>query len=244
LYKRSSTYEVDQCTHFNSTLRFGNGERSSFLITDDLINTDADITALTTHKPLEDFETHYKGIPSGNWTLAIHDGARDGLFGMLHDWTLTLAVNYCTDEVTWSKLSSNACDSTISTIDGLVRQCPEEDHFHTESKATSRELFTPRYLHSAIAVRDNVYIFGGFAFGDIAETWRFSYSSKTFTRLNGDHYNKAKHGRMSVLTPYGIIALGGISTEEIRNTHETLNDTVYLYNVLTEQVSKLGNDEM
>ena len=162
---------------------------------------------------------------------------------MLHDWTLTLAVNYCTDEATWSMLSSNACDS--SPLPPLQKAlCPEEDHMHTESKAMSRDLFTPRYLHSAIAVRDDVYIFGGFAFGDIAETWRFSYSSKTFTRLKGDHHNRAKHGRMSVLTPYGIIALGGISTEEIKNTHETLNDTVYLYNVLTEQVSKLGNDEM
>mmetsp|Transcript_23610 Transcript_23610/g.34991 ORF Transcript_23610/g.34991 Transcript_23610/m.34991 type:complete len:91 (-) Transcript_23610:138-410(-) len=71
--------------------------------------------------------------------------------------SLALAVNYCTDEVTWSKLSSNVCDSTISTIDGLLRQCPDEDHLHTESKAASRELFTPRHLHSAIAVRDSVY---------------------------------------------------------------------------------------
>lgn len=233
-----------QCTPFNSTLRFGKGGRNSRLLFEDLINIEEDVGAF--YKPLEMFETHFDGISSnGDWTLGIHDEVLDGINGMLYNFSLDLRVNYCSDEVTWSKLAANSCDSSVYTVEGLVLQCPDEHRRH-QSIETSRQLFTPRHLHSTIAVRDDVYIFGGFACGNIAETWRFNYLSNTFTRLNGVHSNTQNHGRMSILTPYGIIALGGIANEGMTNEHEpeTLDENVYLYNVKTERTSKLGKDEM
>ena len=246
LYARTKRSINGYCTPFNSTLQYGKGGRSSHLLFEDLINIEIDTTTFSTYTPLEEFDNRFNGMLSkGDWTLAIHDELTDGITGMLHDYSLDLTVDYCKDEATWSKLS-NFCDPSLHINKGLILQCPNEHHRH-ESIEMSQELFTPRYLHSTIAVRDDIYIFGGFAFGIVPETWRFNYLSKTFTRLNGVHSNKSHHGRMSVLTPYGIIAIGGIDNDRMSNEHEpgeTLDENVYLYSFKTQQVSKLGSDKM
>lgn len=210
-----------------------------------------------TFKPVEDFESHFKGeLANGQWTLAIHDDKvadNTSTAGILYDWTLNLDMDHCDEGIRWSKLSSNntSCERGTVVAGGELnhlQHCPHEWwHKHPNITHSNNIVFTPRYLHSAIAIGNDIYVVGGFAHGDIPETWRFNYASRTWIQLHGVHKTKMKYGQSAVLTPYGVIAFGGLTEgggEGTTNDTSLLDDTSYFYNVVTEEKTKLKSDAM
>jgi hypothetical protein len=195
-------------------------------------------------QPAEEIKSHFMGLTSdGQWTLAIYDRILDNATGILYDWELDMNVEPCEENIHWSNLShqSNSCEvGNIAAGELQMQECPKTGDSYVQrypERASSNNVFTPRYSHSAIAIRDNIYVLGGFAHGNVPETWRFNYSSKKWTRLHGVHSKKMKFGQTSVLSPYGVIAFGGLAETEERSF-------TYFYDVVTEKMSKLESKAM
>ncbi len=98
--------------------------------------------------------------------------------------------------------------------------------FDVKSCATSRPLwrklsnppnkFSPRRLHTAVAVDNSIFITGGFAIHRLNDLWRYDYDSNTWVELNPASLSlrgrwPINHGQVSVLGPFGLLAFGGIS---------------------------------
>lgn len=87
---------------------------------------------------------------------------------------------------------------------------PSEDTWTSHQYLNLSE-FSPRYQHTAIAVKDDVFIFGGYCMQRLQDTWRFNYHTRTFTELNGAKSLRQRwNGQSAVLTPFGVLAYGGI----------------------------------
>ena len=190
-------------------------------------------------RPAEELKNYKDSKADGLWTLGIYDKILDHSKGILYDWELHMDTELCEESVQWSKLSdsTNSCEfGKIAGGELSIFGCPQEGSSYVQrfpDQATSNHVFTPRYSHSAIAVRDDVYVIGGLAHGDTPETWRFSYLSKRWTKLHAEQRDMAIFGQAAVLTPYGMVAFGGLE-ERKGETNAT-----YFYDIATEKTSKL-----
>jgi hypothetical protein len=77
-------------------------------------------------------------------------------------------------------------------------------------------IFSPRRLHTAVAVDNSIFITGGFAMHRLNDLWRYDYDSNTWVELNPTSLSSRgrwpiNHGQVSVLGPFGLLAFGGIS---------------------------------
>jgi len=91
--------------------------------------------------------------------------------------------------------------------------------------------FTPRYHHTAIAVQNDVFIFGGYYKMKLQDTWRFNYRTRTFTKLNSSSSARQRwNGQAAVLTPFGIVAFGGIKLD--MNGFPALEHEIFLFNLM------------
>ena len=146
------------------------------------------------------------------------------------DWKLHFNVDYCTEGIHWSKISttSNSCEKT-SIYDGNIvnSNCNDDCGRHS----ITRDYFKPRYLHTAVAVDNDVFVIGGYAHGVMAEIWRFNYETRNWVQLNNTLFKPKSYGQAATLTPYGMVAIGGI-----RNGVEgtSFMDKMFIYNVLNE----------
>ena len=227
-----------RCHAINVTLKFDDNSEQLFE------NHNLIEVPLISVKPSENIKSHFKGIPiDGQWTLAVYDRISDNITGILYDWEMDMSARPCEESIRWSKMNvSNACDLGIVTP-GVIKmeECPGNGDSYIQrypEKTTSSNIFTPRYSHSAIAIHNNVYVVGGFAHGDVKETWRLNYASKSWTKLHGSHSSNLFFGQSSVLTPYGIIALGGLAEAE------RCHDSLYIYDIKTRMTSKLDTESM
>ena len=178
--------------------------------------------------------------------MSIHESQIDGLNGMLLDWKIHFEVEYCTENIQWSKLSSssNTCEQAFLSKGKLnFSSCPEwyvnddEDH-HASPQTTTT--FTPRHLHTGVAVGDNVFVIGGYAHKRLEETWRFDYTSRKWTQLHGVHKRPLWHGQMAALTPFGMITHGGM--KEVGQSQ--MEEKVLLYNPINRKLSLVETESM
>jgi hypothetical protein len=233
----------DKCTVFNSTVVFR--DREKYLEDLDNYKTFSDQVSGGVFYSIDNLRSRFRGVlANGKWTLAVHDNLLDGISAIIYDWSIHFDVDYCTEEVTWVKLSSksNTCDEGYVKDGNFELHCPDKQKQHFPSKETPTKLFTPRYSHTSIALGNDMYVFGGLAHGTVMEAWHFDYNSKLLKQLHVDIKRKIKHGRMSSLTRYGLILLGGI--DEDPSESDFLSGNVYLYDVMNEEISPIKTDEM
>lgn len=233
----------DKCTLFNSTVVFR--DREKYLEDMDSYKTFSEGFSGGIFNSIEELRHHFRGdLVNGKWTLVVHDNLLDGISANIHDWSIHFDVDYCKEEVTWVKLSSksNTCDEGYVNEGNLELNCAEKQKQHFPTKETPTKLFTPRYSHTSIALGNNIYVFGGLAHGTLMQAWRFEYNSRLMKELHVDLKRKIKYGRMSSLSPYGLIMLGGI--DENPSDSDTLDGNVYLYDVMNEEISLMNVDEI
>lgn len=187
-------------------------------------------------QPAQHLGSHFVGSPTdGQWVLSIFDSTIDQMKGTLINWKLHFDATYCDEGIHWSKLStnSNSCENTIITNGKSEnRNCSDDCGRHE----ITREIFHPRYSHTAIAVGNDVFVIGGYAHGIMSEIWRFNYATKDWIQLN-DSLNRPKfHGQTAVLTPFGMITIGGIRNGILG---AMFTKRAFLYDVLNETEAKL-----
>lgn len=182
-------------------------------------------------KAAENMKRHFEGSQTnGAWVLSIYDRDIDNMSGTLLGWKLHMNVHYCSEGVQWTKLSnnSNSCEETIIT-DGKAenRICKNDCKRHTDLK----EVFYPRYGHTSVAIGNDMFIIGGNSHQVMTEIWRFNYEMRYWIQLHSSLKRPNFYGQVACLTPYGMIAVGGI-----RNTlHGTsMINNILLYDVMNE----------
>ncbi|KAL3669451.1 hypothetical protein V7S43_005844 [Phytophthora oleae] len=149
---------------------------------------------------LEPLSVFHQLPVAGNWTLEVTDTAADGLVGTLDSWDVVFDVAPCVPAFTWTSLSS------LST--GTAP--------------------TPRFRHSVVVFESSMFVFGGAAGGtglELNDLYRLDYSPSTafgvaptarWTQLASltDSESpsvaerKAHAGRVMLLTPYELMAVG------------------------------------
>lgn len=167
---------------------------------------------------------------NGRWKLSIFDDVIDQLTGKLLDWKLYFEVDYCSDGIQWSKLStnSNSCErATIKNGEVISSSCNGDCGRHE----IVNEMFTPRHSHTAIAVGNDVFVIGGHAHGIKQEIWRFNYEDRNWVQLHNSLERPKSYGQIATLTPYGMVAIGGLRNGVIGTS---FTDKVFIYDILNE----------
>jgi hypothetical protein len=184
-----------------------------------------------TYKAAEPMRSYFENkLVNAQWILAIFDKSTDQNQGKLLDWKLHFDVDHCTEGIKWKKLStnSNSCEeTTIAHGKSKNINCFGECNRHD----IIAETFLPRHSHTAIAIHNDVYVFGGNSHGIISEVWRFEYDKRLWVQLNANMRRRRFNGHISSLTPYGMITIGGIR-HSVDNVFFTKN--IFLYDVVKE----------
>lgn len=120
--------------------------------------------------------------------------------GRLLDWELIIDVAPCNvNQPRWTKIPSPPID------------------------------FTPRRLHTAVAVGSSIFITGGYsATRRLDDMWRFDFDTNAWTDLttvhdtgvdnsNSQRYPPLYYGQASLLSPWGVLANGGMNKYGTRN---------------------------
>ena len=130
----------------------------------------------------------FDGLPiRGKWKISIaqsHPMHPEIYTARLVDWEIKLMSKPCVARVKWEKLGPAVSSSSS---------------------------FSPRRLHTAVAVDDNIFIAGGFSERRLDDLWRFNYDSNTLIELNNGATNTwPLNGQAAFLGQYGLLAYGGL----------------------------------
>ena len=143
----------------------------------------------------------------GQWHLAIYDKLTDGTIGQLLDWKLKIAYKRCTPRARWRYLFKSGCENhTTSPNFDKYSSCEMGPSTLEGVKESKR--FSARYLHTAVAVENDVFVLGGFAGKKLDDIWKFHYESRTWIQLQGVIEREVESISSSVLTPWGILRIG------------------------------------
>ncbi len=192
--------------------------------------------------PAENIGSHFEGERvDGIWTLAINDKLKDDTIGILMNWTLHFEVEHCSVGGTWMELSSssNSCNKAFINGDLDLQECQDNSGHHLEN-ASQSGIFTPRHSQTTISVGDDIFILG-MSIDGIKETWRFTYSSKIWTKLHGLYREKRWVGQAGVLMPYGVVTFSGLRIEQDKSHFD---HRLYHYNILTERRTLMSSISM
>ncbi len=227
----SSTIGHDsaRCTPMRTNITFSDDADASIL------DFSSQIPQEGTYRPAEYLGSHFADdVVNGHWVLTIFDSILDKSFGTLLDWNLNFEVKYCTDGISWTKLStnSNSCQEATITNGKQVNSACNYCGRHPKTEET----FTPRHSHTSIGVGNDIFVIGGYDQGMKSEIWRFTYSTRKWTQLHDSLTRPNSIGKVGALTPYGIITIGGIRTEI---SASTLDKDVYVYDVLDRSEKRL-----
>ena len=222
-------YETTRCTHISANITFSDEADASIL------DFSAQIPPKGTFRPAENLKSHFGDeIVNGQWVLTIFDSTIDEKVGTLLDWKLNLNVKYCTDGISWTKLStnSNSCEEATLVNGRQVNSACNYRGRHPKAEGT----FTPRHSHTSIGVGNDVFVIGGYDQGMKSEIWRFTYSTRKWIQLHDSLTRPNSIGKAGALTPYGIISIGGIKTGA---SLSTFDNEVYIYDVLDRNEKRL-----
>lgn len=157
---------------------------------------------------------------NGNWTLSIYDKLSDGITGKLIDWKLKVDVKQCTEGAHWKRLSANNCGDN----DFASKHNTCKIDFSMAENGVEFDSFTPRYLHTAIAVDNDVFILGGFNGEVLDDAWKFHYHSKSWIQLQVAAEGTNHNFKSTVLSPWGLFSFG-------RENKSIGYDTIYHYDI-------------
>jgi hypothetical protein len=165
---------------------------------DDWVLSHASIPKSGTFRPASSLVATFGGSPvDGEWKISI-SMARPVYYpedshGRLLDWELTIDAKPCAvGRPRWQKMPS-----------------PPPG-------------FSPRRLHTAVAVGNSIFITGGFAKRRLNDMWRFDFDTKLWTDLT-QHAVVAHglqlplYGQASFLGPFGLLTYGGMAKYGTQN---------------------------
>lgn len=151
-----------------------------------------------TFRPASSLVATFGGLPiDGEWKLTISMAQPvdypEEYHGRLFYWELQIDAKPCAvDRPRWQKLPSPPSD------------------------------FSPRRLHTAVAVENSIFITGGYATRRLSDMWRFDFDTNTWTDLtdvtgveNGRYL--PLYGQATLLGPFGLLAYGGMAKYGTRN---------------------------
>lgn len=185
-----------ECQHSSLHLLFSDNVEESVL-------SYASIPTSGSFRPASSLMSTFGGLPiDGEWTLSIalskpihpevdhHDHV-----SYLLNWELEVDVKPCVARAKWEKLQPKMSSSSPTSI------------------------FSPRRLHTTVAVDDSIFVAGGFAERRLSDLWRFDYDSNTWTELNNHAATMSRvgsktwpmNGQAASLGPSGLLAFGGIA---------------------------------
>lgn len=169
----------------------------------------ASIPTSGSFRPASSLASAFAGLPiNGDWELLISMAQSatnsttimENHHGRLLDWELIIDVTPCNvNQPHWTKLQSPPID------------------------------FTPRRLHTAVAVGNSIFLTGGYsATRRLDDMWRFDFDTNTWTDLTTKHDtgdvvvdNSRRYfplyGQASFLSPWGLLAYGGMAKYGTRN---------------------------
>lgn len=222
-------YESSRCTPMRTNITFSDEANESILDYSSLIPIEG------TFRPAERLSSHFDDdFVNGIWELTVFDSKIDKEVGMLMDWRLNFKVDYCSEEISWARISSNSntCEkATVSNGKLINSVC---NRYGGDLKTV--EMFTPRYSHTSIAVGNDVFVVGGYDQGVRSEIWRFTYSTKKWIQLHDSLLRPHSIGQAATLTPFGLITIGGLrSTFSESSFHEE----IFVYDVLGRTQKRL-----
>ncbi len=143
----------------------------------------------------------------GQWNLAIYDKLTDDTIGQLLDWKLKIAYKRCSPRARWKNLFKSSCENHIASHHfDKYSSCERESD--TMEDVKEPKSFSSRYRHTAIAVDNDIFVFGGLSRKRLDDIWKFHYESKTWIQLQGVIERRVEIISSSVLTPWGILRIG------------------------------------
>jgi hypothetical protein len=165
---------------------------------DDWVLSHASIPKSGTFRPASSLGATFGGLPfDGEWKISISMAPPvyypEESHGRLLDWELAIDAKPCAAaRPRWQKLPSPPSG------------------------------FSPRRLHTAVAVGNSIFIFGGFAKRRLDDMWRFDFDTKSWTDLTQhavvDHgLQLPLYGKASFLGPFGLLTYGGMAKYGTQN---------------------------
>jgi subtilisin-like proprotein convertase family protein len=203
-----------------------------------------------TFAPIDSLDDRFSGtIADGEWTLGVYDKSVNGEVGTLRDWSLEFVMSPCTEKVVWTELTARNCersyfDETTGDIVFLKgssgASCPSDDAVNSDPKTTSTVGGpAPRWMHTSVAVKNVLYVLGGFNGGRLSDVWSFDKTTGKWKEHSGVHASPAWIGRSVSLTRWGGLGFGGM----VDDAEWSLEGRVWLYDVGLESW-KLLSDTM
>ena len=146
-------------------------------------------------RPASSLMGMFEGLPYyGDWRIEIsqsHPVFPDEYKAALLDWEIELNTKPCIPRAEWVKLSPTALGSS----------------------------FTPRHLHTAIAIDNSIFVSGGWDGQKLDDLWRYDRDANTFTELNssGVEEHLPLSAQAWFLSSNGLMTYGGIDEGGPRN---------------------------
>ena len=162
--------------------------------TDSVIST-ANIPASGKYRGSSRMLNTFEGtLMSGEWKLSVVSKSihPDEYMGSLLHWGLRIEAKPCVAKPRWEKLPSPPAK------------------------------FTPRRLHTSIAVGNSIFVTGGLSERRLTDLWRFDLDSNTWTELDIAPRKWPLNGQASYLGPFGLLSYGGVAKGGVQNGGQDL----------------------
>ena len=157
--------------------------------TDESILSYASIPDSGTFRPASSLIATFGGLPiiyGGEWkiSIALSQPIHPEIYqGILSSWELKIDAKPCVAHARWEELTMPPSG------------------------------FSPRRLHTAVAVDNSIFVTGGFAERRLNDLWRFDHDSKDWTELNSSELQGQwpLNGQAAYLGQFGVLTYGGIA---------------------------------
>jgi hypothetical protein len=140
----------------------------------------------------------FEGTPmSGEWKLSVALSKSihpdEYIIGSLIDWGLRIEAKPCVARPRWEKLPSPPAK------------------------------FSPRRLHTSIAVDNSIFVTGGLSERRLTDLWRFDLDLNSWTELNNIVPRKwSLNGQACYLGPFGLLSYGGVAKGGVQSGGQDL----------------------
>ncbi|GMH79973.1 hypothetical protein TL16_g08344 [Triparma laevis f. inornata] len=182
-------------------------------------------------------------MANGEWTLEVYDPEVDGVVGNLVDWKLHFIMSPCVAKAVWTSKTTRVCaHSHFSEGEGggiVYRGCTGSDTAIVGGSVSASAGPSPRFQHSSVQIKNVLYIMGGSNGNLLDDIWRYDKSASTWVQLKGAVEPPVVFGRSLSLTPWGMLAFGGLN----KDGEWTLEGRVWHYNVALRLWNVLGSTQ-
>ena len=180
-----------------------------------------DATYTGEFRPVDSLGGRFGGaVADGEWTLEVYDSKVDGVAGTLHDWSLDFVMSPCESVVAWTDLTTRSCAKTSFDEDdgsdgGVVWDgCTAAGKDAVVGGSASPVAGpVPRWMHASVAVKNELFVLGGYNGGRLADVFRYDKTGGRWTELKGTVAQPSWIGRSAGLTRWGLVAFGGMNSD-------------------------------